>query len=114
MELGMEKLKKMVLWRFIISERFSNFFSFSEYISYSVNDTFIAYMLLIVLDNEIREALQNAYSLCGALASVILRSSTNPIEPVILQVRECNALYVRNYYYNIYLLLFIIIIFSGI
>ncbi|XP_034268981.1 protein CIP2A [Pantherophis guttatus] len=39
----------------------------------------------LVLDNETREALQNAYSLCGALASVILRSSTNPIEPVILQ-----------------------------
>uniref|UniRef100_A0A670Y3U9 Cellular inhibitor of PP2A n=1 Tax=Pseudonaja textilis TaxID=8673 RepID=A0A670Y3U9_PSETE len=39
----------------------------------------------LVLDNETREALQNAYNLCGALASVILRSSTNPIDPVILQ-----------------------------
>lgn len=47
----------------------------------------LLYMLLIVLDNETGEALQNAYNLCGALASVILRSSTNPIDPVILQVR---------------------------
>uniref|UniRef100_A0A8C5RP33 Cellular inhibitor of PP2A n=1 Tax=Laticauda laticaudata TaxID=8630 RepID=A0A8C5RP33_LATLA len=39
----------------------------------------------LVLDNETREALQNAYNLCGALASVILRSSINPIDPVILQ-----------------------------
>ncbi|KAG8136703.1 hypothetical protein E2320_005268 [Naja naja] len=39
----------------------------------------------LVLDNETREAFQNAYNLCGALASVILRSSTNPIDPVILQ-----------------------------
>ncbi|XP_070606204.1 protein CIP2A [Erythrolamprus reginae] len=39
----------------------------------------------LVLDNETREALQNAYNLCSALASVILRSSTNPIDPVILQ-----------------------------
>ncbi|XP_032075738.1 protein CIP2A [Thamnophis elegans] len=41
--------------------------------------------LLSQLDNETGEALQNAYNLCGALVSVILRSSTNPIDPVILQ-----------------------------
>ncbi|KAM6447948.1 protein CIP2A [Liasis olivaceus] len=39
----------------------------------------------LVLDNETREALQNAYNLCTVLSSVILRSSTNPVDPVILQ-----------------------------
>ncbi|XP_063161642.1 protein CIP2A [Candoia aspera] len=39
----------------------------------------------LVLDNETRESLQNAYNLCSVLASVILRSSTNPVDPVVLQ-----------------------------